>query len=113
MFKQIVVILILILVLIIYFYPYRSSFIAVEGKVKYPISKHTPTTQSKNLSEINNSDVFFMDIPWSSSNNNFIYDTLEDRYYIIDKGYYYNIPDDNRYSLEISKNVNVKFFKIK
>ena len=111
MFKQIVVILILILVLI-YFYPYRSSFVPVEGKVKYPISKHQ-SFETKKLSEINNSDVFFMDIPWSSSNNNFIYDTLEDRYYIIDKGYYYNIPDYTRYSLEISKNVNVKFFKIK
>jgi hypothetical protein len=112
MFKQIVVILILILILI-YFYPSKSSFVLIENMVKYPITKSTKTTETKKLNEITDTDVFFIDLHWSSSNNNFIYDTLDDRYYIIDKGYYYNIPKGNRYSLEISKNVNVKFFKIK
>ena len=56
--------------------------------------------------------IFYQEYAWRSNNNNYIHDTLNDRYYIIDQGYYYYIPDSKRYSLFINKNNNIYHFDL-
>ncbi len=113
MIKQIVIIvLVLVSILLFYFCPTKSDFKLIEEQVKYPIKKKF-ASQTKKLSEIKNDEVFFVDYNWSTEYGNYIYSQKEDRYYIIEKGYYYNIPDPEKFPLTIVKNVNVNFFKIK
>jgi hypothetical protein len=112
MFKQILIILILIILITTYFCINSSKFEFEENKVKYPMKSNFPTTQIK-MSELNSEDVFYVDIPWTTTNNNYIHDTLDDKYYIIDINYYYCIPDTTRFKLIINKDINVNSCKIK
>ena len=69
----------------------------------------------RKLSELKDMDsyIFYQEQTWSSKNNNYIHDTVNDRYYIIDSGYYYYIPDSKRYSLFINKNNEIYNFDLK
>ena len=69
----------------------------------------------KKLSEDGISKVlFYTETPWNTQNNhNYIWDTLKDRYYIIDSNYYYYLCDENtdRFKLFLfSDNVKIKLF---
>jgi len=112
MIKQIVITVLILLIIVLYFNSLKEKFKIIPGQVKYPIKNKYPF-ESKKLSEIDNSDVFFVDYPWTTEYGNYIHSINEDRYYIIEKGFYYNIPDPESYHLTIVKNVNVNFFKIK
>ena len=115
MFKHVLIIIIFIFIIIcLRLKPKQSTFIVTPLQVKYPMkpSDFKIPTQIKKINEITD-EIFYINVPWSSKNNNYIYDTQDDRYYIIDKDYYYYIPDHDRYQLVISKNVNVNSFKIK
>jgi hypothetical protein len=111
MIKQIVIIVLVLTLITFYFYE-RESFKFIPDTVKYLI-KVNYKTKIKKLNEIENNDIFSVDYNWTTNLGNYIYDNILDRYYIIEKGYYYSIPDFKRYTLTIVKNVNVNFFKIK
>jgi hypothetical protein len=114
MFKLFIFLFLLILSITILLLRRKKSTFVVNGNVKYKMEQenYNVKTIPLKLDQITD-EVFYTDTPWSTSNNNYIYDKLEDRYYIIDKGYYYHINDPERYKLKISKNVNVNSFKIK
>ena len=55
--------------------------------------------------------LFYTEHPWNSKNNNYIPDKVIDKYYIIDKGYYYYINNvDSRYNIVINKDIVIKLF---
>jgi len=60
------------------------------------------------LKDVIGNSIFYQDYTWNTKNNNYIYDTLLDKYYIIDRGYYYYLPDLIRYTLHIGKNNKIK-----
>ena len=81
--------------------------------IKYPFDDSDKDFLRKNctdskLSEITSSSIFYQDYLWSTKNNNYIHDTTLDKYYIIDRDYYYFIPDTTRYSIIINKNNKIK-----
>jgi hypothetical protein len=51
--------------------------------------------------------IFFTEKNWSVKNNNYIYDIKNDKYYIIDSGYYYYLQNLKDYKLTIN-NENLK-----
>jgi hypothetical protein len=65
----------------------------------------------RNIQDLKSMDsyIFYQEQKWNSKNNNYIHDTINDRYYIIDYGYYYYIPD-SRYSLIVNKNNEIYHF---
>ena len=53
--------------------------------------------------------VFYTDIPWSTKNNNYIFDINNNKYYIITDGYYYYIDSPKDFKITIgSPNGKVK-----
>ena len=56
----------------------------------------------KDLLLINNNLLFYTLTPWSIKNNNYILDIVNDRYYIIDSGYYYYISDTTNFKITIN-----------
>lgn len=84
------------------------------GKLK---TKMTPTDKSflkmnSKITTLNdpNLELFYTDSKWSITNNNYIYDTLIDRYYIIEPGYYYYINPKNRYKITIEGSSEINLF---
>jgi hypothetical protein len=112
MIKQIVIIVLVLILIVLFCCGIKEPFKTTPGQVKYPIKKKYPYN-TKKLTEIKSDDIFFVDYPWTTKFGNYIHSLKEDRYYIIEKGFYYNIPDPESYHLTIVKNVNVNFFKIK
>jgi hypothetical protein len=82
--------------------------------VKYPLTDDLDRellqkySVDSDLKNVRSNFIFYQDHPWSTKNNNYIHDTLLNKYYIIDTGHYYYIPDLNRYSLTVSKNRKIK-----
>jgi hypothetical protein len=82
--------------------------------IKYPLMYHSDKellqkySIDSDLKNITCNCVFYQEYPWSTKNNNYIHDTLLDKYYIIDKEYYYYIPDLNRYSVIVAQNRKIK-----
>ena len=53
--------------------------------------------------------LFYTDIPWSTKNNNYIFDVNNNKYYIITDGYYYYIDSPKDFKITIgSPNGKVK-----
>ena len=117
MFKQIIIILLLSIIsyfvikyiLIIFHKLYLSEFIIkyklTDSDKKY-LKMHSNTTTIGNLLEGENL-IFFTEKNWSVKNNNYIYDIKNDKYYIIDSGYYYYLQNLKDYKLTIN-NENLK-----
>ena len=84
--------------------------------VKYSLNKSDlgvlkMYSDKKDISSVNNKSIFYSDYSWNTQNNNYIHDTEIDRYYIIDSGYYYYVPD-SRYTVIVNKNIPVNIFDI-
>ena len=112
MFKHFLIIGTIIVIIVVIYLCKKDTFVVIPNQVKYLQNASKFESTPMKINDITD-EVFYQDIPWSSSNNNYIHDTVDDRYYIIDKGYYYHISDHNRYKIVITKNVNVNSFKIK
>jgi hypothetical protein len=57
--------------------------------------------------------LFYTDTTWNTKNNNYIYDKINDKFYIIDSGYYYYIESPENFKLVIgSQNSKVKLFDL-
>ena len=54
--------------------------------------------------------VFYTNDTWSTLNNNYIYDIINNKYFIIDKGYYYYLNDLSNYKITTSPNKIIKLF---
>jgi len=116
MFKQIIIILLLSIIsyfvikyiLIIFHKLYLSEFIIkyklTDSDKKY-LKMHSNTTTIGTLEGENL--IFFTEKNWSVKNNNYIYDIKNDKYYIIDSGYYYYLQNLKDYKLTIN-NENLK-----
>ena len=113
----IIIVLILFIVKIIFIKFHKIYF--YKDIIKYKFNEHDLQhlknhSVKRNLSELKGMDsyIFYQEQAWSSKNNNYIHDTVNDRYYIIDSGYYYYIPD-SRYSLFVNKNNEIYNFDLK
>ena len=119
MFKHFLIILVIIIIIIVSYYFIKSIMIKYhklylnESIIKYPFTDTDKSFFDKNnitvkLSELKDKSVFYISSIWSTKNNNYIHDTIDNRYYIIDRGYYYYIPSLDRYSINIGKDIYVK-----
>jgi len=54
--------------------------------------------------------VFYTNDKWSIINNNYIHDILNNKYFIIDKGYYYYLNDLSNFKITTSQNKIIKLF---
>jgi len=114
MFKFYLIILIIIIIIIIKLG--ISSFYKLhiyKEIIKYPFNNSDTSFFQKwcinsELKNVNSNCIFYQDYLWSTKNNNYIYDNHLDKYYIIDRGYYYYIPYIKRYTLHIKSNKKIK-----
>ena len=121
MFKHFLVVCVLLSIIISSYYFIKFFLFKVyklhihREKLKYPLSgsdQEFLQTYSKDstLKNVTHECIFYQDYIWSTKNNNYIYDTLLDKYYIIDRGYFYYFPGTKRYQLHISQNKKIKLF---
>jgi hypothetical protein len=130
MFKQILItIVILVTVIIISFFIIKRihlfvyKLILTKGVLKYNISgtiKQFLDNYSNefNISYLNllkseKNVLFYTDTVWTTKNNNYIHSLKEDKYYIIDKGYYYYIDSMDNFKIfinNINTEVKIKLF---
>ena len=111
---------ILIILIILSYYLIKSVLFSVHRLpinkeiIKYPLTYDSDKellqkySIDSDLKNILCNCVFYQEYPWSTKNNNYIHDTFLDKYYIIDKDYYYHIPDLNRYSVVVTQNRKIK-----
>ena len=120
MFKHFLVIAAILIIIVLSYYLIKFSLFSLHKLelnkeiIKYPLiydsdkellQKYSTDSELKN---VKSNFIFYQEQPWSTKNNNYIHDTLLNKYYIIDKGYYYYIPDLNRYPLTITNNRKIK-----
>jgi len=115
MFKHILIIIFVVFIFFVTKIVISSFHKVVVHKdiIKYSLSDSDKTLIDKQcdkvgLQDIKSNCIFYQDYTWNTKNNNYIYDTKVDKYYLIDKGYYYFIPDLKRYTVHIGKNTTVK-----
>jgi hypothetical protein len=125
MFKQILIILlILVIILTISYFIIRRFLInkldVTKNIIKYPLNRLDKIFLNNYSSECNISElvllnnkklIFYTDTPWSTKDNNYIEDLSDNKYYIIDKDYYYYLDSLKDYKLFIeSNNVKIRLF---
>ena len=117
MFKLIVIVFIVFIVLsLLYFILLKKKQIKIyysEDKIKYEITPDIlnffkKLDQKINLKDLNLNDFFYTTVKWNTKNNNYI--IFNDRYYIIEPGYYYQyigkmVVNNNILVNKITKNV--------
>ena len=122
--KHVIIIGVLLIVIIISYFIIKNfinnfhKLYLKKDVVKYPLVEYDINFLKNKSNSVNidsllklKSFLFYTEQQWSSKNNNYIHDKLLDRYYIIDKGYYYYINNiDSRYNIVINKNSNIKLF---
>ena len=126
MFKQILISLIILI--LIYFIIKKILLIFYKLIISKCIIKYHLNDTIKNFLDsyshefdisflLNNSNkniIFYTDTPWSTKNNNYIYNKKEDKYYIIDKNYYYYLDSMDNFEIiinsDLSKEVKIKLF---
>ena len=113
MFKFYLLIIILIIIIIKLGISSFYKLHIYKEIIKYPFNNSDKNFLQKScidseLKNVNSNCIFYQDYLWSTKNNNYIYDTLLDKYYIIDRGYYYYIPDIKRYILHVKSNKKIK-----
>ena len=118
MFKQVLLkgIIPLIIVIIVLIFTFKKSNLVLNTEVfKYPLTDKSHFTDCIYLNDLKflNEISFYTNLNWSSKNNNYIYDKKLDRYYIIEPGYYYYIPDSKRIKLKVNKNIKVFYLEKK
>ena len=118
MFKHFLIMgLIIILIVICVKFIFITQKLYIHNDiVKYSLNKSDlgvlkMYSDKKDISSVNNKSIFYSDYSWNTQNNNYIHDTEIDRYYIIDSGYYYYVPD-SRYTVIVNKNIPVNIFDI-
>jgi hypothetical protein len=61
-----------------------------------------------------NFNLFYTETTWSTKNNNYIHDTINDKYYIIDSGYYYYLPNLKDFKITINNDkLKILLFDLK
>jgi len=113
MFKHILIIL-LILTLVYFIIKYFKFKLHLDHNVKYQVHyKDTgyldKYSESANLFDVSPLCVFYTTKSWSTKNNNYL--KHNDRYYIIEPGYYYYIHPETE--MFLNNNYKVKILKIK
>ena len=113
MFKQILIILIIIIILIVLIKRLTYKLILSESTVKYTLNgtdrkfitcNSIPYNTSENTFENNTHGIVLTVINnYSTNNNNYIYDKVNSMYYILDKDYYYYIPNLDNFEMVLNK----------
>lgn len=94
--------------LIIFFHKLNLSQLII----KYPLTESDKSLldiYSTSFEKFKNGIVFYTDTLWSSKNNNYIFDIINNKYFIIDKGYYYYLDNLLNYKITFVGN-NLKVF---
>ena len=131
MFKQLLILILLFVLVIIISYHIIKKIIIYFHKlvlskfiIKYNLIEldkqflnlHSEESDILLLDSVNSTGstgstriVFYTDIPWSTKNNNYIFDINNNKYYIITDGYYYYIDSTKDFKITIgSPNGKVK-----
>ena len=99
MFKLII----LLLSVIVFYSIFKKIYIKyhklnLNGNIKFIMSETDREYINLNSKKVLLSDVksgiFYTTSKWTTKNNNYIHDKILDRYYIIDKNYYYQLNDN-------------------
>jgi hypothetical protein len=69
-------------------------------------------SNKKKIINLKNNSIFYSDYPWTSKNNNYIHDIVNDKYYIIDSGYYYYIPESDNFKIHVNKDISINDFDL-
>jgi hypothetical protein len=127
MFKQILIIIIILLltffivkkVLLIFY-----KLVLTKSIIKYNLNdtikqfldnySHEFDISFLKLLKTEKNILFYVDTPWSTKTNNYIYSLKDSKYYIIDKNYYYYLDSIDNFKLFIDssgiKKVKMKLF---
>ena len=120
MFKHFLVISFILIIIVSSYYLIKCSLFSIhkltlnKEVIKYPLTDDSDKellqkySTDSDLKNVKSNFIFYQEYPWSTKNNNYIHDTVLDKYYIIDKGYYYYIPDLTRYLIVVTKNRKIK-----
>jgi hypothetical protein len=120
MFKHFFIIIILIIVLSYYIISFLSSYFykltISESILKYSLTENDikffkKYSKKENLKNVKKG-IFYTQKQWNTKNNNYIYDSLKDRYYLIDKGYYYYISNTTRYKIVIKNDIVINLINL-
>jgi hypothetical protein len=118
MFKQVLLkgLIPLIIIIIVLIFIFKKTNLNLNNEVfKYQLTDKSYFTETSNLNDLKklNEIAFYTNLNWSTNNNNYIYDKKLDRYYIIEPGWYYYIPDSKRIKLKVNKNIKVFYLEKK
>ena len=106
MFKQIIIIS-LISLIIVFIFLKKNKDIPDNKLIKQKIKKPIKGICTKNHYTLKN---FYTDTPWiitPDGKSNYIHDTINDKYYIIEPGYLYNITTDDIKVYIENKDINI------
>jgi len=120
------VLIIIIVLLIILFICYLIIKIFLFNKlnlakniIKSPLNKydllflkgHSVECSIESIIPNNNKLLFYTDTSWSTKNDNHLLDLSENKYYIIDKGYFYYLDNPKDYEVFINAgDVKIRLF---
>ena len=117
MFKQVLTMIISsIITYILTFYILRKNyrrFYFINGIIKYPLNCTIKNASFELFSQVKNSDNFIFYSRESINCENYIYDKDNDKYYIIEPGFYYYINNKNNLILNCNVNSFIYYLKIK
>ena len=116
MFKQIIIMIIFIF--ISYFvtqkiYKGGNKFYFCSDTIKYPLICKIKKSIPGSIIEIQNQNDIVFYTREKINYNNYIYDTINDYYYLIEPGYYYYIKNSIQNIIHFKDNFNIFFLKIK
>ena len=129
--KILIVIIVLLIILFICYLIVKAVLFnklnLVKNIIKSPLNKydmlflkgHSDECNIGNIGNIssignignNNKLLFYTDTPWSTKNDNHLLNISENKYYIIDKGYFYYLDNPEDYKLFINAgDVKIRLF---
>ena len=122
--KILIVIIVLLIILFICYLIVKAVLFnklnLVKNIIKSPLNKydqlflkgHSDECDISSISSIgNNKLLFYTDTPWSTKNDNHLLNISENKYYIIDKDYFYYLDNPEDYKLFINAgDVKIRLF---
>jgi len=89
------------------------KFYFIDGIIKYPLNCKIKNASKVIFSDIKNTENFIFYTLLPINCDNYIYDILNDNYYLIESGYYYYIKNYNNILLNYNLNSDIFYLKLK
>ena len=121
--KILIVIIVLLIILFICYLIVKAVLFnklnLAKNIIKSPLNKydmlflkdHSDECSISDISSIKTKLLFYTDTPWSTKNDNHLLSLSDNKYYIIDKGYFYYLHNPDNYKLFINAgDVKIRLF---